>query len=166
MAEGAACDNLVTSTSTSAMCTTTSVATGTCASGTTSCGGLGQACCVSSYSTSTSYYYCGGAGSRCLANSSSGTTQYLCTACGDKAQRCCIDSSGSAVGCKSPYRCSYDSTSGYYNCVDASTVPATNCTAALACCVEMIASDSTCQSILSSYSDSMCAEFVVDYCGT
>ena len=53
-----------------------------------------------------------------------GLTQYLCTACGDKGQRCCVDSTssttGSAPGCKSPYVCAQTyTTSGYsYTCTD------------------------------------------------
>ena len=97
----------------------TTVAGGSCASTTTSCGGLGQACCISTYSSSTSYYYCGAQGSRCNYSSSTGTAQYLCAACGDKDQRCCVDNSyttATAVGCKSPYLCTYDSTTGYSYC--------------------------------------------------
>jgi hypothetical protein len=161
IAAGAACDTLVTSTSTSAVCTTSATSTA-CTGGTTSCGGLGQACCVSTYSSSSSYYYCGAANSRCLSNSS--TSQYVCTACGDKGQRCCVDSIGSAVGCKAPYLCNYDSSSGYYNCVDPASVPAGNCGAAFDCCMSVYASASLCQTLMTGYSDSTCADFILDYC--
>jgi hypothetical protein len=44
----------------------------------------------------------------------------LCTACGDKGQRCCTDSTSSttssAIGCKAPSLCAYDSSTGYYYC--------------------------------------------------
>jgi hypothetical protein len=123
MAAGVVCDTLYTSTG-NPVCDVTTVAGGSCTgtSTTTPCGGLNQACCVSTYSSSTSYYYCGAPGSRCLTSTSSttGTTQYLCTACGAKGQRCCTDSpsssTSSAVGCKAPSLCNYDSTSGYYYC--------------------------------------------------
>jgi hypothetical protein len=112
------CDSYGTAT-TSPVCDITTVAGGTCTNGTTTCGGVGQPCCISTYSTSSSYYYCGGAGTRCLATSSGTTTQYTCAACGDKGQRCCIDSttaSSYGVPCKSPYSCAstYSSTTGTY----------------------------------------------------
>jgi hypothetical protein len=126
VAAGSNCDSLDTSASTTAKatCDVTTVATGVCTSGTgttaTSCGGVGQPCCVSNYSSSTSYEYCAAPGTRCLSttSSSTGTTQYLCTACGDKGQRCCYDGSstsssstyyGYGSGCKSPYICNYNS---------------------------------------------------------
>jgi len=118
VAAGSACDTLVTST-TGPLCDVTTVATGTCATSTTACGGLGQACCTSTYSTSTSYYFCGAAGSRCLYSSSTGTVVYSCTACGDRDQRCCLDNSYStptATGCKSPYLCTYETATGYSYC--------------------------------------------------
>jgi hypothetical protein len=142
MAAGKTCDSLDTSTSTTpkAICDVTTVATGTCTAGTASCGGVGQPCCVSNYySTSSSYYYCAAPGTRCLTSISSttGTTQYLCSACGDKGQRCCYDDSGSGSssayygygsGCKSPYICSYTSSTGTsaYTCVAATTTSASS----------------------------------------
>jgi hypothetical protein len=126
VAAGVGCDSLTSTTT--PVCDLTTVASGTCTSGTTSCGGLNQACCTSSYYSSfTSYDFCAGSGTRCLSSVSAttGLTQYLCTACGDKGQRCCVDSTtsttGSTPGCKSPYVCSQTyTTSGYsYTCTDA-----------------------------------------------
>jgi hypothetical protein len=123
IAAGAACDTLVSST-TGPVCDLTTVAGGTCSStGTTACGGLNQACCVSSsYYSSSTYDYCGAPGSRCLSSTSAttGLTQYLCNACGSKDQRCCIDntsySTPTSLGCKSPYLCTYDLATGNSFC--------------------------------------------------
>jgi hypothetical protein len=111
------------------VCDVTTAATGACTNGTTSCGGVGQACCVSNYSTSsTSYYYCAAPGTRCLSSvADGGVSQYLCTPCGEKGQRCCYDTSstsstnyGWGTGCKSPYVCTYSSsTNPTYQCTDA-----------------------------------------------
>jgi hypothetical protein len=137
MAAGKTCDSMDTSTSTTpkAVCDVTTVATGTCTAGTTSCGGAGQPCCVSTYYSSSTYYnYCAAPGTRCLASTSSttGATQYLCSPCGDKGQRCCYDGTSSSSsssyygygsGCKSPYVCSYTSSTGTstYTCVAAAS---------------------------------------------
>jgi hypothetical protein len=124
VAAGSVCDTIFSST-TGPVCDTTTVAGGPCSqTGTTSCGGLEQACCVSTYySTMTSYNYCAAPGSRCLSSTSSttGLTQYLCKACGGKDQRCCIDNTSSystptSLGCKSPYLCTYDLTTGSSFC--------------------------------------------------
>jgi hypothetical protein len=131
VAAAANCDYLDTSSTTvKAVCDVTTAPTGVCTAGTASCGGVGQPCCTSNYSlSSTTYLYCAAPGTRCLSSglTDAGTTQYLCTACGDKGQRCCYDSSTTAststygwgTGCKSPYLCSYNSSgSPTYVCVD------------------------------------------------
>jgi len=128
VAAGSNCDYLDTSSSTlvKPVCDLTTVPTGVC-TGSTSCGGVGQPCCTSNYSTSTSYYYCAAPGARCLSGiSDAGTSQYTCTLCGEKGQRCCYDSSTSSsssygwgTGCKSPYVCTYNSSSNpTYSCTD------------------------------------------------
>jgi hypothetical protein len=133
IAAGATCDYLDTSTSTAVkpVCDLTTVPTGVCTGSTTGCGGVGQPCCVSNYSSSSSsYYYCGAPGTRCLSGiSDAGTTQYTCTPCGEKGQRCCYDTSSSTssnygwgTGCKSPYVCTYNSSSNpTYACTEPPT---------------------------------------------
>lgn len=112
------CDSYGTSTGVNPTCSASEG--GSCTGGTTNCGGLNQACCVSTYSSSTSYLYCGGSGTRCLSTTSGTATQYTCTACGDKGQRCCYDTTSSTssygVPCKSPYVCAsvYNSSTGTY----------------------------------------------------
>jgi hypothetical protein len=132
VAAASSCDYLDTSTTSTLpkpVCDVTTAATGACTNGTTSCGGVGQACCVSNYSTSsTSYYYCAAPGTRCLSSiADGGLSQYTCTPCGEKGQRCCYDTSstsstnyGWGTGCKSPYVCTYSSsTNPTYQCTDA-----------------------------------------------
>jgi hypothetical protein len=116
VAAGGNCDSFDTSsTTTKSVCDVTTAATGTCKAGTATCGGLGQACCVSNYySTSTSYYYCGASGSRCLTSSATGTTQYLCQACGGNGQPCCVSSTTTGGACTAPYQCTYGSST--YTC--------------------------------------------------
>jgi hypothetical protein len=135
LAAGKTCDSLDTSSSTTPkpVCDVTTVTTGACTNGTSTCGGVGQPCCVSNYSSSSSYYYCAAPGTRCLSStSSSGTTQYTCAACGDKGQRCCYDGTSSSStsayygygsGCKSPYTCTYSSSTGTstYTCAEAAS---------------------------------------------
>jgi hypothetical protein len=91
---------------------------------------LGQACCVSTYSSSSSYNYCGASGTRCLyATGVDGGSSYTCAACGDKGQRCCSDSTSTSSSygppCKSPYACTSvysSSTSAYtYTCTESTT---------------------------------------------
>jgi hypothetical protein len=95
--------------------------------GTPPCGGLGQPCCTSISNPSfVSYNYCGAQGTRCTY--SSVTLSYTCTACGDKGQQCCSDSTGSSGACKSPYTCVSTSSGGtnVYTCIDpTSTMTAT-----------------------------------------
>jgi len=86
------------------------------------CGGIGQSCCSSGlYASSTSYNYCGAPGSRCTY--SSANLKYTCTACGDKGQACCIDSTTSGTACKSPYKCvsTYSGTGYVYMCSDSTS---------------------------------------------
>jgi hypothetical protein len=125
MAVGSACDTLYTS-STNPVCDLTTLAGGSCTGGTAAtspCGGIGQACCVSSYLSSSSYYYCGAPGSHCVYSTSSttGATQYLCQACGGNGQPCCVSSTTTAGACAAAYQCTYNSSSGAYTCAAPTT---------------------------------------------
>jgi hypothetical protein len=81
---GTLCDFLNTSTN-APRCDATA---GSCARGGTRCGGLGQACCLSSPSDVVEARYCAAPGTRCVANPSSSTTPYICEAC---TLQTCID---------------------------------------------------------------------------
>jgi hypothetical protein len=81
-------------------------ATGSCTTTGTTCGGLGQACCLSSlYPTTTSYSYCSAQATRCLYSAT--TRNNVCTACGDLGQPCCLNGT-TAWRCKDSYDCSSD----------------------------------------------------------
>jgi hypothetical protein len=98
-AVGSACEP---ASSTSPICS----ANGSCTTTGTSCGGLGQACCLSTrYPTSTSYSYCSAQGTRCLYSAT--TRNDVCTPCGDKGQPCCLNGT-TEQRCKTPYDCSSD----------------------------------------------------------